>query len=173
MAVKDEYEVARLFTDGSFQRQLDAEFEGDYRVEWHAAPPRIPVVDWFVDRKNHRTGRTQKISFGPWFFRVLRVIARMKFLRGTPLDFFGRTEHRRLEQRLIGEYQKTLEELLDGLCAENHEIAVEIAGLPASVRGFEMVKEEQLEKARAKQAELFERFRRHAPGAGTTPSAEA
>jgi indolepyruvate ferredoxin oxidoreductase len=164
LAVKDEYEVARLFTNGSFRRQLEAEFEGDYRIEWHAAPPRIPVLDWFVDRRDARTGRTRKIGLGSWSFGMLRVLSGFRFLRATPLDFFGRTEHRQLERRLAAEYEQQLAELLEGLCAENHEIAVEIAGLPETVRGFEAVKEEHLERVLGKQAELLEAFRRHAPG---------
>ncbi len=156
--------MARLFTNGSFRRQLEAEFEGDYRIEWHAAPPRIPVLDWFVDRRDARTGRTRKIGLGSWSFGMLRVLSGFRFLRATPLDFFGRTEHRQLERRLAAEYEQQLAELLEGLCAENHEIAVEIAGLPETVRGFEAVKEEHLERVLGKQAELLEAFRRHAPG---------
>jgi indolepyruvate ferredoxin oxidoreductase len=167
LAYKDEYEVARLFTDGSFRRQLEAEFEGDYRVEWHAAPPRIPLplVDRVFDRRDPITGRTRKIALGPWMFRFLAVLAKFKFLRGTPFDPFGRTEHRRLERRLIGEYERTIEELLDGLGPENRDLAVAIASLPEHVRGFETVKEEQLAAAQAKQAELLDAFRRRAPTA--------
>ena len=163
LAVKDEYEVARLFTDGTFQQQLEAEFEGDYRVEWHAAPPRIPVLDWFLDRTDPRTGRTRKIRLGPWVFPALRLLARLKFLRGSPLDPFGRTAHRRLERNLAEAYETTLDELLAGLRPENHGIAVEIAGLPETVRGFEGVKEEQLAKAQRREAELLGEFRRQAP----------
>jgi indolepyruvate ferredoxin oxidoreductase len=164
LAYKDEYEVARLFTDGSFRRQLEAEFEGDYRIEWHAAPPRLPLLDRVFDRRDPITGRTRKIAFGPWMFRFLAVLAKLKFLRGTPFDPFGRTEHRRLERRLIGEYERTIEELLDGLGPETRDLAVAIASLPEHVRGFETVKEEQLAAARAKQAELLHGFRRGAPG---------
>ncbi len=163
LAIKDEYEVARLFTDGSFQRQLEAEFEGDYRVVWHAAPPHLPLLDRFLNRKDPDTGRTRKLALGSWMFRVLAVMARLKFLRGTPLDPFGRTEHRRLERRLIGEYERHVEEILAGLGPGNRELAIAIASLPEHVRGFESVKEEQLAEARSREAELLAAFRSGTP----------
>jgi indolepyruvate ferredoxin oxidoreductase len=158
MAVKDEYEVARLFTDGTFQRQLDAEFEGDYRIEWHAAPPKLPLIGRFFDRIDPATGRTRKISLGPWMFRVLKVAYRLRFLRGTALDPF-RTEHRKLERQLAREYLKRVDELVKGLTRENLPLAVEIASIPEHIRGFESVKEEHLAEARAREAELLEAFR--------------
>jgi indolepyruvate ferredoxin oxidoreductase len=162
MARKDEFEVARLYTDGSFQRQLDAEFEGDYRVVVHLAPPRLPILDWFVDRREPDTGRTKKIDSGLWL-QAMRVLAKLKFLRDTPADPFGRTPHRRLERRLIDDYRATVEELLSGLTPENLELAVEIASIPEHIRGFESVREQHLESALAKQNELLDAFRRRAP----------
>jgi indolepyruvate ferredoxin oxidoreductase len=159
LAYKDEYEVARLWTDGRFRAQLAAEFEGDYRVELHLAPPHMPILDRFLDRVDPDSGRTRKIAFGPWIFRFLRVLARLRFLRGTPFDLFGRTAHRRLERRLIAEYERTLAELLSGLAAGNRELAVEIASLPEQVRGFEDVKEHQLAHAQAREAQLLAAFR--------------
>jgi indolepyruvate ferredoxin oxidoreductase len=164
LAYKDEYEVARLFTDGSFQRQLDAEFEGDYRVVWHAAPPRVPLLDRFVSRRDPATGRTRKVAVGAWAFRGLRLLARLRFLRGTPFDPFGRTAHRRLERQLVAEYERNVETLLAGLGVANHALAVEIASLPEHVRGFESVKEEQLARSRPREAELLARFRGEPPG---------
>jgi indolepyruvate ferredoxin oxidoreductase len=158
LAVKDEYEVARLFSDGSFQRQVEAEFEGDYRIVWHAAPPRLPVLDRFMNRIDPDTGRARKISWA-WLYASLPLLARLKFLRGTPFDVFGRTPHRRLERRLIREYEAHVEEILAGLSRENRGLAVEIASLPEHVRGFESVKEEQLAKARLREAELLKAFR--------------
>jgi indolepyruvate ferredoxin oxidoreductase len=156
LAYKDEYEVGRLWTDGSFRRQLDAQFEGDYRIQIHLAPqmffPRDP-----------ETGRAKKYALGPWILLFLGLVARLKFLRGTPLDVFGMTAHRRLERRLIGEYESTVEELIDGLSAENHDLAVEIASIPEHIRGYDTVKEQHLEEARGKQAELLQAFRLRAP----------
>ena len=159
MARKDEYEVARLYTDGSFERQLEAEFEGDYRVVIHLAPPRMPVIDWFLDRRDPDTGRTKKIDSSAWL-PAMRVLARLKFLRDTPFDPFGRTAHRRLERKLVDDYRGVVEELLAGLSGENVALAVDIASLPEQIRGFEQVREEQLAAALEKQTELLDAFRR-------------
>ncbi len=159
LAYKDEYEVARLYTDGSFQRQLDQTFQGDYRVSLQLAPQLIFPSD-------RDSGRVRKISVGPWVFPLFRVLARLKFLRGTPLDVFGWTAHRRTERRLIAEYERTIAELLDDLAPDNRDLAVEIASLPEHVRGFGIVKDEHLERARAKHAELVEAFRLRSPAAG-------
>jgi hypothetical protein len=101
LAVKDEYEVARLYTDGSFRRQLEAEFEGDYRLYVHFAPPfTIPVIDWLTERRDPDTGRMKKWRIpASWFLPVLSVMARFKFLRGTPLNIVGMTAHRASSRR--------------------------------------------------------------------------
>jgi indolepyruvate ferredoxin oxidoreductase len=87
------------------------------------------------------------------------VLAKLRFLRGTPLDVFGRTEERRMERALIGEYEKTVEALLEGLNQRNHALAVEIASLPEHIRGFGHIKAKSVEAARKKQAELMGRYR--------------
>jgi indolepyruvate ferredoxin oxidoreductase len=156
LAYKDEYEVARLFTDGSFQRQLETEFEGDYRIKLNLAPqllfPRDPD-----------TGRAKKVSPGAWALTAFRWLAKLKFLRGTPFDPFGATAHRKLERELIARYEKNLDELLTGLSAENHDLAVEIAGLPEHIRGFDTVKERSIEEVEAKERDLMAAFRLRAP----------
>jgi indolepyruvate ferredoxin oxidoreductase len=164
LAVKDEFEVARLYTDGSFQRQLAAEFEGDYRLYVHFAPPfSIPVIDRLTERRDPETGRMRKWRIpARWFLPALAVMARLKFLRGTPLDLFGRRAHRRHEQQLIRDYEATLDALLDGLTKDNLDVAVEIASLPEHVRGFEDVRERHIAQTRAKQDELLAAFRLHA-----------
>jgi indolepyruvate ferredoxin oxidoreductase len=163
LAVKDEFEVARLYTDGSFQRQLAAEFEGDYRMYVHFAPPfAIPVIDWLTERRDPETGRMRKWRIpARWFLPLLSVLAAFKFLRGTPLNLFGRTAHRRLEQQLRRDYEATLDQLLEGLGERNLDIAVEIASLPEHVRGFEQVREAHIDKVRAKQDELLAAWRLH------------
>jgi len=148
LAYKDEYEVARLYSDGSFRAQLEREFEGDYRLEIHLAPQ-------IANPRDPDTGRARKLALGPWMFRALALMARFRFLRGTPLDPFGWTAHRRRERALIREYEATLEELLAGLSPETHELAVAIASLPEQIRGFDLVKERHLVDAQAKQAELL------------------
>jgi indolepyruvate ferredoxin oxidoreductase len=157
LAYKDEYEVARLYTDGSFRKQLEAEFEGDYRVSLQLAPP------WILNPKDPDTGRHRKWAFGPKFFSALALLARLRFLRGTPFDPFGWSAHRRLERGLIGEYEATLDELLEGLSEENRDLAVAIASIPEQIRGFDLVKEEQLAVARSKQEDLLAAFRLRAP----------
>jgi len=161
LAVKDEFEVARLYTDGVFRRQLEAEFEGDYRLYVHFAPPfSIPIVDWLTERRDPDTGRMRKWRLGArWFLPCMKVLARFKGLRGTPLNLFGWTAHRRLEQRLIRDYEAELEALLGGLGADNLDLAVQIASLPEHIRGFEQVREESIESVRAKREELLASFR--------------
>jgi indolepyruvate ferredoxin oxidoreductase len=96
MARKDEFEVARLYSDGSFRRQLEAEFEGDYRLKIHFAPPSIPLIDWAIDRTQPgQPGRMKKIAFGQWFLRFLGLLAKLRFLRGTRFNPFGETEQAR------------------------------------------------------------------------------
>ena len=155
LAYKDEYEVARLYSDGGFRRQLEREFEGDYRLRLHLAPQLFP--------RDPDTGRVRKVSVGGWIFPAFRVLAKLKFLRGTPFDPFGMTAHRRLERQLIGEYEATVETLLEGLTPASREVAVAIASLPEQIRGFDMVKESHLEEVRQKQAELLEAFRLRNP----------
>jgi len=152
MAYKDEYEVARLWSDGSFRAQLEREFESWDRIRLHLAPQ-------LANPRDPDTGRARKWALGPWSLRAMGVLARLRFLRGTPLDPFGWTAHRRLERRLVREYQATVEELLVRLRPENRELAVEIASVPESIRGFDLVKERHLEQARARQRELLARLR--------------
>ena len=165
LAVKDEYEVARLFTDGSFREQLEREFEGDYRLEWHAAPPDIPLLDRFLSRRDPRTGRTKKVVVGSWAFTALGVVARLKFLRGTPLNPFGYAPHRKLERQLAVDYESTIGELLAGLTAENFDLAVQIASVPEHIRGFDTVKERTLGEAKEEERRLLDAFRSARAGA--------
>jgi indolepyruvate ferredoxin oxidoreductase len=155
--------VARLYTDGSFRRQLDAEFEGDYRMYVHFAPPfTIPVIDWLTERRDPDTGRMKKWRIPASFFLpVLRVMAKFKFLRGTPFNVVGMTAHRRLEQQLRRDYEATLDGMLAKLGERNLDVAVEIASLPEHIRGFEQVREAHIEKVRAKQEELLAAYRLH------------
>jgi len=151
LAYKDEYEVARLYATGGFMKKIDAMFEGDYRVNFHLAPPLLAKPDPV-------TGEPRKMQFGPWMLRAFGLLANLKGLRGTPLDVFGRTEERRMERALIGEYETTVEGLLRGLTRDNHALAVEIASLPESIRGFGHIKAKSVETARRKQADLMKRY---------------
>ena len=158
LAIKDEFEIARLYTDGRFEEQLAREFEGSPDLTLHLASDHV-FGPWFAPR-DPETGRAKKLALpARLVFPVFRVTARLKFLRGTPLNPFGWRAHRRLERSLIGEYERSVEGLLDGLSAENLDLSVEIATLPEQVRGFDTVKESHLAAAREKEAELREALR--------------
>ncbi len=152
LAYKDEYEVARLYTDGSFRKALEEEFEGNLSLEFHLAPPIFAKPDPV-------TGRPRKRKLGPWTMTLFRLLARMKGLRGTALDPFGRSEDRKLERRLIADYKTLIEEVLTGLTPANHALAVALASLPDQIRGYGPVKAEAVAAAKEKEAELLGRFR--------------
>ncbi len=133
MAYKDEYEVARLHSNGIFKQQIEAQFEGDYTVRYHLAPP-------ILSRKDPVTGHARKREFGPWVMSVFKALARLKSLRGTPLDIFGYTSERRMERRLLKEYITMIETLSHTLSAENYQTACELAELPDVIRGYGHVK---------------------------------
>ncbi len=148
LACKDEYEVARLFGEADFQRALNAAFEGDFKVRLHLASP-------LFSRPDPVTGEARKRSFGPWILPVLRLVAMLKVLRGTPLDPFGRSAERRMERALAADYEHTVGMLIRQLRADNHELACEIANLPDHIRGFGPVKQARAQAARARQQELM------------------
>jgi indolepyruvate ferredoxin oxidoreductase len=158
MAYKDEYEVARLYTDGAFLKQVESEFDGNnLRFEFHLAPPLLARID-------KSTGQARKMSFGPWMLPAFRLLAKLKFLRGTPLDPFGRSLERRTERRLIADYEAMLDEVLAKLTPENHPLAVGLAVIPEKIRGYGHVKQQHLTAAKADEAALLEQFRAGTPG---------
>src|SRR5690606_14374048 len=126
MAYKDEYEVARLYTSGEFRKRLAQQFEGDYTLHFHLAPPLLARRD--------AEGRLVKREYGPWVFTAFRVLAKLRFLRGTPLDPFGYTAERRGERALIAGYEKTIGGLLDDLRMGNIALAAQIAAVPEQIR---------------------------------------
>jgi indolepyruvate ferredoxin oxidoreductase len=152
LAYKDEYEVARLYSDGAFRRKIDGMFEGDYKLVFHLAPPLLAKPD-------PRSGEPGKMRFGGWVLNLFGILASLKGLRGTALDIFGRTEERRMERALIGEYEQTVATLLAGLARDNHALAVEIASLPETVRGYGHIKARSVQAARARRDELLARYR--------------
>jgi indolepyruvate ferredoxin oxidoreductase len=151
MAYKDEYEVARLYTSGEFRRRLEQQFEGDYQVRFHLAPPLFA--------KRDEQGRLQKKEYGPWMFKAFGLLARLKGLRGSRFDPFGYTAERRGERQLIADYEKTLQELLGTLDAGRLALAVEIASIPEHIRGYGHVKEAHLHEAKAREAALLATWR--------------
>jgi indolepyruvate ferredoxin oxidoreductase len=148
MAYKDEYEVARLHRDPSFRKALAAQFEGDFALKYHLAPPMLSRIDG-------RTGKPGKMAFGRWIEPVFSLLARMKGLRGTRLDLFGRTEERRMERRFAAEYAAMIEELCTRLDAGNLATATALAKLPEELRGFGHVKMKAAERYEARRAELL------------------
>jgi indolepyruvate ferredoxin oxidoreductase len=156
LAYKDEYEVARLHVDPAFHARLAAQFEGvdgkAFKLNFHLAPPLLA-------RPDPQNGVPRKMTFGPWMKGAFGLLAKLRFLRGTGFDPFGRTAERRAERALIGEYEQLVDELLARLNADNHALAIQLASLPEEIRGFGHVKERNLAAVRAKWAELLGRLR--------------
>jgi indolepyruvate ferredoxin oxidoreductase len=156
LAIKDEYEVARLFTDGQFLEKIQAGFEGDYRLRFHLAPPLL---------NDNGSGREpKKRSFGPWMLQGFKLLAKLKFLRNTWLDPFGRTHERKVERNWLANYEHILDLVLTGLTAEKQALAQELVELPESVRGYGPVKERFLDHAQQRQAQLLVQWRNGSSG---------
>ena len=152
MAYKDEYEVARLYADTPFLDRVKSSFDGDkLSFEFHLAPPLLA-------RRDPATGEPRKMSFGPWILTAFRLLAKLKFLRGTPFDFFGQTKDRRTERRLIADYEYLLGEICEFLTPGNHRFAVGLAAIPEKIRGYGPVKQRHLDAAKAEEAALREQF---------------
>ncbi|MEQ9641204.1 MAG: indolepyruvate ferredoxin oxidoreductase family protein [Alphaproteobacteria bacterium] len=152
MAYKDEYEVARLYADPAFLAKLKRQFDGELKLSFHLAPP-------LMSQRDPKTGELQKREFGAWMLPAFRVLAKLKGLRGTALDIFGYTDERKAERALIQEYLGTLDELMNRLTPDNHALAVEIAGLPATIRGFGHIKERNMRSAAGRLSQLLKLWR--------------
>ena len=153
MAYKDEYEVARLYTDGVFERALAQQFSGDFRLQFHLAPPL-----W--SRPDPATGRPRKYAFPGVMLTLFRALARLRFLRGTPFDPFGHGAERKRERAQIAHYESVLEHLLAKLAPHNRALAAAIAALPQRMRGFGPIKLRNIEQALARERELLADFDR-------------
>ena len=151
LAVKDEYEVARLYSDGEFKAELDRRFEPGYVLRYHLAPPLLARVDPV-------TGRPHKLTFGPWLSRLWPWLARLRVLRGSWLDPFGHSRERRLERQLADDYEATLRRLLARLTAANHALVLEYAALPERIRGYGVVKLRNIEAAQAEAKRILAQF---------------
>jgi indolepyruvate ferredoxin oxidoreductase len=165
MAYKDEYEVARLYSAPAFRRALAEQFSGWRSLEFHLAPP-------LLGERDPATGKPRKRRFGAWMLPAFGVLARLRRLRGTPFDIFGRSAERRMERRLIAEYEAVVDEICGRLTRANHGLAIEIARIPEHIRGYGHVKEEHLRKAKARETELLARLRADAPPAPVARAAE-
>ena len=151
MSYKDEYEVARLYTNGDFQKRLREQFEGNYKLSFNLSPP-------VLNPRDKATGRPRKVEFGPWMLTVFRVLAKLKGLRGTAFDVFGYTAERRMERRLVDDYRKTIEGVLPVLNAGNAELVAKIAALPDMIKGYGYVKDDNFAKYQAELARLLASF---------------
>jgi indolepyruvate ferredoxin oxidoreductase len=147
LAYKDEYEVARLYTDGKFEKQLRDQFDGDYKISFNLAPPMLAG-------KPDALGRPGKRAFGAWMMPVFRLLAMMRVLRGTSLDFFGNSPDRKLERELIADYEKDVSTVLGVLSPLTLDTAIELLSLPDRVRGYGPVKEKAARDAKARHAQL-------------------
>ncbi|QDF98823.1 indolepyruvate ferredoxin oxidoreductase [Azoarcus sp. DD4] len=152
LAYKDEYEVARLYTASDFWEKVGQTFEGNFEVRFHLAPP-------LVARMDPLTGRIPKKAFGPGMIKVFRLLAKLKRLRGSRWDVFGRSAERRAERALIDEYERDIAELLETLSQPRLALALEIAGLPDGIRGFGHVKARNMADAANRRAQLLARWR--------------
>lgn len=146
LAYKDEYEVARLYTDGRFEKQVRDQFEGDFKINFNLAPPMLPGKD--------ASGRPKKRAFGAWMLPLFRILAGLRGLRGTALDVFGYSADRRLERDLIAGYEKDVATVLTLLTPQTLDIAVELLSLPDQIRGYGPVKEKSVHDAKARYAQL-------------------
>jgi indolepyruvate ferredoxin oxidoreductase len=147
MAYKDEYEVARLFSDGRFEKQLREQFEGDFKFSFNFAAP-------FLARGVDALGRPGKRVFGSWMMTAFRILAKMRGLRGTAFDIFGQTDDRKLERDLIAGYERDVATVLSLLSPATHDTAVEILSLPDRIRGYGPVKVKAVQDAKARYAQL-------------------
>jgi len=155
MTYKDEYEVARLYADPAFMEKLGAQFDGkpgvDYAINFYLAPPLLARKD--------AQGRLIKQRFGPWMLPAFRLLAKLKGLRGTALDVFGKTAERRAERQLVDAYFAMVDMWVDTLTAHNLSTAVKLANLPDDIRGYGHIKEASMARAEQRQAELLAQYR--------------
>ncbi len=151
LAYKDEYEVARLYTESDFLARIDEQFEGDYKLVFHLAPPTLADKD--------ADGKLVKKAYGPWMLKAMRVLAKCRGLRGSVLDPFARSADRKLDRALIAEYEAAVEEILARLTRSNLETAVALAALPEQIRGFGHVRERHVEHVRMRRAALIAALR--------------
>jgi indolepyruvate ferredoxin oxidoreductase len=151
MAYKDEYEVARLYTDGDFRAKLERQFEGPFKLQFHLAPPILGTRD-------PATGHLRKRAFGPWVFGAFKVLARLRGLRGGAFDLFGYTAERKMERGLITDYLAQIDDLVMRLSPQNHALAVELLRLPESIRGYGHIKDASVKAAADRKAQLLAAF---------------
>ncbi len=150
LAIKDEYEVARLYTNGEFEKKINQQFEGDFKIHFHMAPPLLA-------RKDSK-GHLRKMEFGGWMFKALKIVARLRGFRGTIFDIFGRTSERKMERKLVCDYEEMLLEFHKTLSKDNLFSAIALASTASEIRGFGHVKEESVAKSTKNSAGLLKDY---------------
>ena len=150
LAYKDEYEVARMYTSGDFEKLIAEKFDGAHKISFHLAPPLLSY--W---KREKQTGHPYKITFGPWMMSVFRVLAKLKTLRGTKCDIFGYMQERRLERQMIEDYEALLDRVIVKLSPTTHATITQLAGLPLEIKGFGHVKLANYKNAMARQQDLL------------------
>jgi len=150
MAYKDEYEVARLYVETGFFDRVAQQFDGEYRLRFHLAPPLLA--------KRDADGHLVKRPYGPWVATAYRVLAKAKWLRGTALDVFGYTAERRAERAAIPEFEALMRRVAGELTPDRQATALDLARLPQTVRGFGHVKERNHAAAEARKVKLLAEF---------------
>ncbi|MBL95274.1 MAG: hypothetical protein CFH06_00142 [Alphaproteobacteria bacterium MarineAlpha3_Bin5] len=151
MAYKDEYEVARLFTDGRFAKALSENFEPGAKLRFHLAPPIFPKREQFA-------GQIIKQEYGSWVMLVFQLLAKLKWLRGSFLDPFNLLLERRMERKDIRDYELLVNQIVRGLTENNLKAAAELAAVPAQIRGFGYIKEDNRKVAKERQKKLLQNF---------------
>ena len=127
-------------------------FEGDFKLKFHLAPPL------FAER-DPNTGELKKREYGPWMMSAFGLLAKLKGLRGTPLDIFGYSEERKMERRLITDYETMIGDIIAGVSASNYDTAIELAEIPEHIRGYGHIKERHVKLAKDTEAKLMAQFR--------------
>jgi indolepyruvate ferredoxin oxidoreductase len=148
--------VARLYTDGTFAKRVAEQFEGDFKLRFHLAPPLVAPRD-------PTTGHLQKRRYGGGMMAAFKLLAKLRFLRGTPFDLFGYTAERRGERKLVADYEALMDEIAAKLSPANHAAAVDLARIPERIRGYGHVKEANLAAAKRDETQLLAAFRNPAP----------
>ena len=151
MSYKDEYEVARLYSNNEFINKINETFEGNFKINFHLAPP-------IFYKKDKVTGNPLKMTFGSWTMNLFKFISKFKFLRGTYFDLFGYFEERKIERLLINKYKNLIQEICPKLTIDNYSLAVEIASIPDQIRGFGYIKKKNIEIAKNCENKLMSMF---------------
>ena len=151
MALKDEYEVARLHSSPEFKAQLAAQFSGDISLRFHLAPP-------LLSQKDPITGHLRKREFGPWLMPLFSVLAKLKRLRGTPLDVFARSTERKLEQEDLLDYLNMMDTAIRKLSNDNYALIASLAGAAKLLRGYGHVRADNREKFNQERKRLLEQI---------------